>query len=258
MRGTPVRLSRMRGLLRDLLRAAAGMPFITVQRTMSLERLVEARRVCLDPPPWSAIFVKGYALVAREMDELRRAYLAFPRARLYQYHHSVANVAVERSYAGENAVFHLLVGHPAELAIHEIGARIRRAQTGAIEEIREFRRALWIAALPSPIRRLTIWLGLSLGRRRARFFGTFGLSTVAASGAELLNVIWPLGTVVTYGPFSPAGSINVRLIFDHRITDAAVMARALARLEGTLNGPVADELLDVSAARRIDTPAVSP
>jgi hypothetical protein len=237
----------MRGLLRDLLRASAGVPFITVQRTMSLGRLVAAHRICVDPPPWSAIFVKGYALVAREMDELRRAYVALPRARLYQYHHSVANIAVERPYVGENVIFHLLIGHPAELAIVEIGARIRRAQTGAIEQLPEFRRSIRMAALPSPLRRLAIWAGMNLARHRARFFGTFGLSTVAASGAELLNVIWPLGTVVTYGPFSPAGSINVRLTFDHRITDAAVMARALARLEATLNGPVADELLDVSA-----------
>jgi hypothetical protein len=155
---------------------------------------------------------------------------------------------VERSHGSDNTLFHLLGDHPAELAIREIGARIRLAQTGAIEDIREFRRALWIAALPSPLRRLIIWLGLNLGRRRSRFLGTFGLSTVAASGAELLNVIWPLGTVMTYGPFSPAGSINVRLTFDHRITDVAAMARALAQLEGTLNGPVVDELLDVSAA----------
>jgi hypothetical protein len=249
MRGTPVRLSRMRRLLRDLLRATAGVPFVTVQLTMSLTRLVEARGACSDPPPWSAIFVKGYALVAREKAELRRAYLAFPWAHLYQYDHSVANIAVERSYAGENTVFQLLVGHPAELAIVEIGARIRRAQTGALEDIREFRRAMWIAALPSPLRRLAIWLGLNLGRYRARFFGTFGLSTVAASGAELLNVIWPLGTVVTYGPISVVGSIDVRLIFDHRIIDAAAMARVVARLEAALNGQVADELFDVSIPR---------
>jgi len=34
----------------------------------------------------------------------------------------------------------------------------------------------------------------------------------------------------------------VKLIFDHRVADAAVMARALARLEDLLNGPVADEI----------------
>jgi hypothetical protein len=242
MRGTPVRFSRMRGLLRDLLRAAAGMPLITVQRTMSLKRLVAAVDACPERPPWSAIFVKSYALVARDTDELRRAYLGFPWGRLYQYTHSVANIAVERSHEGENIVFHVLVGHPAELSIAEIGGRIRRAQIGTVGELREFRRALRLAAQPAPIRRITIWLGLNLGRRRSRFFGTFGLSTVAASGAELSNVIWPLGTVLIYGPLSADGTISVRITFDHRITDAATIARALARLETTLNGAVADEV----------------
>jgi hypothetical protein len=247
MRGTPVRLSRMRGLLRDQLRASAGVPFITVQRTMSLGRLVAARNACTDRPPWSAIFVKGYALVARDTDELRRAYLAFPWGRVYQYPHSVANIAVERSHDGENVVFHLLVGHPADLTIVEIGRRIRHAKGSAIGELREFRRTLGLAALPSWLRRIAIWLGLNLGRRRSRFFGTFGLSTVVAAGGELLNVIWPLGTVVTYGPFSAAGTITVRLIFDHRVADAAAMARALTRLEATLNGPVAGELVGGAA-----------
>jgi len=249
MRGTSVRYSKMRGLLRDLLRAAAGMPLITVQRTMSLRRLVAAADACQQRPPWTAIFVKGYALVARDADELRRAYLGFPWARLYQYTHSVANIAVERSYEDDNIVFHVLVGHPAELSIVEIGTRIRRAQTGNVGELREFRRALRLAALPTPFRRITIWLGLNLGRRRSRFFGTFGLSTVAASGAELSNVIWPLGTVLSYGPFAADGTINVRLTFDHRVTDAATIARALARLETILNGAVADELLEAAAPR---------
>ncbi len=257
MRGTPVRLSRMRALLRDLLRAASGAPLITVQRTMSLGRLVEARNACPERPPWSAVFVRGFALVALDTVELRRAYLGFPHGRLFQYHHSVANIAVERRHGGEHVVFQLLVGHPENLSIAAIGARIRHAQTGAIAEIREFRRTLRIAALPAPLRRLAIWLGMNLGRRRARFFGTFGLSTVAGDGAELLNAIWPLGTVLTFGPFSTAGTINVRLIFDHRIADAAVIARAMSRLERMLDGPVADELF-ASSGGRIDTPAGFP
>ena len=117
-----------------------------------------------------------------------------------------------------------------------------------IGRIAEFRRALRMAALPSPIRRLAIWTALNTGRYRARFFGTFALSTVTSFGAELPTLIWPVGAALTYGLISTNGDVNVRIIFDHRITDAAVIARALARLEATLNGPVADELRHSTAS----------
>jgi hypothetical protein len=242
MRGTPVRLSSMRRLTRDVLRASMAAPIVSVRRAMSLSRVVEARNSCAARPPWSAVFVKGYALVARENDQLRQAYLAFPWPRLVQYDHSVASIAIERLYAGEYTVFQLAIGHPAELAVAEIAARIRLAQTGEIERIPTFRRALRFASLPLPIRRLAIWISINAGRYRSKYFGTFLLSTVASFGAELSTVIWPVGTVLTYGPISDDGVVDVRVIFDHRVTDAAVIARALARLEETLNGPVADEL----------------
>jgi hypothetical protein len=243
MRGEAIRLSGMRALLRDIFRACADVPTITVQRTMSITRLFEARDACLQRPPWSALFVKGYGLVAQEMDELRRAYVKLPWPRIYQYDHSVANIAVERSHAGANTVFNLLIGHPAELAIVHIAARIRHAQSVAVGDVPEFRRSLALARVPWPLRRLIIWAGLNLGRRRSRFLGTFGLSTVGALGGDLVTVIWPVATVMTYGPISPDGSIVARIVFDHRVTDAAPIARALARLEEVLNGAVADELL---------------
>jgi hypothetical protein len=248
MRGTPVRLPKMRGLLTDLLRASARVPAIPLQRKMFLGRLIEARHGLADRPPWSAIFVKGYALTARDIGELRQAYLACPWPHLFRYDHSVANIAVERVYRDENTVFHLLIGQPAQYRIVDMERRIREAQTSPVDEIPGFRRAVRFASLPPPIRRLAIWLGLNTARHRSRFFGTFGVSTVAHAGAELLTVIWPLSTVLTYGEIGEDGSVDVRLVFDHRIADAATMARALVRLEATLNGPVADELLELPAA----------
>ena len=92
-----------------------------------------------------------------------------------------------------------------------------------------------MAALPFPIRRLAIWTALNTARYRARnYSGTFALSTVTSLGAELPTLIWPVGAALTYGLISADGAVNVRIIFDHRITDAAIIARALARLEVTL------------------------
>jgi hypothetical protein len=46
---------------------------------------------------------------------------------------------------------------------------------------------------------------------------------------------------------SPDGDVNVRMYWDHRVMDGAVVARALAQLERTLNGEIADELRDAPA-----------
>jgi hypothetical protein len=255
MRGTTIRLSNLRGLTRDVLRAAARTPTIPLQRRMNLARLVKARDAAAVPLSWSAIFVKAYALVAQETAVLRQVYLAFPIARLYEYPDSVAAIFVRRAYGCEDALFALMMGRPAALPLAEIAARIDRGKTAEVEQITEFRRALRFAALPTLARRLAIWVGLNLGRHRSRFFGTFGVSTVGASGADLLTVIWPAGTVLTYGPIADNGVVDVSIIFDHRICDAAVVAQALGRLETTLNGAVADELIENSASRAAATSA---
>ena len=55
--------------------------------------------------------------------------------------------------------------------------------------------------------------------------------------------------------------IDVILRWDHRVTDAAVIARVLTRLEQVLNTEISAELLAPSARKRaavcIDSPAVS-
>jgi pyruvate/2-oxoglutarate dehydrogenase complex dihydrolipoamide acyltransferase (E2) component len=40
----------------------------------------------------------------------------------------------------------------------------------------------------------------------------------------------------------PDGTVCVRLIYDHRVLDGAMAARALGKLEDVLNGPILNEL----------------
>jgi hypothetical protein len=51
-----------------------------------------------------------------------------------------------------------------------------------------------------------------------------------------------LTTLLNYGVIGSDGSVNVRIIYDHRTLNGATVARALARLEDILNSVVADEL----------------
>ena len=97
---------------------------------------------------------------------------------------------------------------------------------------------------PTPIRRLLWWGTLNIsGYKRCKRFGTFGLSSYGALGAEQIHPISPLTTTLTYGPIDPTtGRVVVKLIYDHRVLDGAYIARRLRDIEEVLNGPILDEL----------------
>jgi|YNPMSStandDraft_2_1061718.scaffolds.fasta_scaffold02078_2 hypothetical protein len=244
IRGRTLPLSRPRVFVNDLLHFARRVPSIPVQRLCQLAPVVAARRALAAPrPPWSALFVKAYALVAEDMPPLRRAYCAFPWPHLVEYDRSVAAVAVERDWHDDKAVLTVRIKHPARLPLRTIAERIRQAQTAPLEQIKDFRRALWLSGLPRPLRRLLWWLSLNCSRWRGNVCGTFGLSTYSALGAESLHPLSPLTVTLNYGVIDPQGQVPVRLIYDHRVFDGATAARALQRLEEVLNTLIRSELL---------------
>jgi hypothetical protein len=209
---------------------------------MALAPLVAARRGLAARPPWTAVFAKAFALVAAEVPELRRAYCKHPRPHLYEYPVSVAAVTVERDYRGEKAVLTVRVKDPASRPVSEIAEAIRVGTTKPVEEVKDFRRSLRVCGLPRPLRRLVWWVGLNVGRQRANYFGTFGVSVYSALGAESLHPLSPWTTLLNYGVIAADGGCDVRVIYDHRVLDGANVARALAKLEAVLCGPVVEEL----------------
>jgi hypothetical protein len=113
-----------------------------------------------------------------------------------------------------------------------------------IAELRHFRRALAVARLPWPLRRLLWWLALNIGRQRANQFGTFGMSAIPEAGVEVLQprTVWTSFIAYGYGSLNDDGKLTVTITWDHRAFEAATAGRILARLEAVLNGPIADEL----------------
>jgi len=73
-------------------------------------------------------------------------------------------------------------------------------------------------------------------------FDTLGLSVYSGLGAESLHPLCPLTYLVSYGVMDDAGDIDVRLVYDHRVVDGAVVARALAAMELVLHGEILREL----------------
>ncbi|MGI8526505.1 MAG: hypothetical protein ACR2K5_10090 [Pseudolabrys sp.] len=248
MRGRAIRLSKPRRMVIDLLHFARKLPTLPVQRRVDIAALVAARAACRERPQWTAIFTKAYALASDEFPALRRAYVAFPWPRLYEYPISTASIAFERDYQGEPSLFFHLFKDPAARSLTDLGREIRRVANAPIAEIKEFRRALYIAGLPRPLRRLAWWVGLNLGRQRGNHFGTFGVSVYSALSAESLHPLSPLTTLLNYGVIGDDGSVDVRIVYDHRVMDGATIARVLARLGEILTGPLVDEIKSLEQA----------
>lgn len=242
MRGRALKISAPRRLVGDLMRFSIGVPRVTVQRQMNLGPLLRARAAQPERPSWTALFLKGYGLLSQETPELRRAYVKLPRPHFYEYPVSVASVANEREYDGERIVLLATIRAPERRSLSDLQAMISSARTRPVLEIKEFRRALKFARLPGPIRWLLMWLGLNIARQRGRHFGTFQFSVYSGLGAESFNPLTPLTTLLNYGPIAEDGTVNVRILYDHRVMDGANVARALERFEEILNGEVAMEV----------------
>ena len=229
---------------------AAGVPSIPVQRRMRLGPLVAARSTG-DRSPWAALFTKAFALVAAGVPELRRAYCKFLARTCTSTRSAWRRWPSSREVAGVRwGVLAVRVTDPGGRPLTHTARLIREGQTAPVEEVKEFRRALRVSGLPRPVRRLLWWIALNYGRIRPNYFGTFGVSSYAALGAESLHPISPLAYTLTYGAIGTDGAVDVRLIYDHRVVDGATVARALVRLEEALVGPILDELRETAPLRQ--------
>jgi hypothetical protein len=211
---------------------------------MNIAPLLAAREQAVSRPSWCALFTKAYAMVAAARPELRRAYLSFPWPHLYEHSISVASVAIERRIGDEDAVLFIQIRGPEDHRADQIDDYLIECKALPVEKVGTFRRTLRVSRLPRLLRRLLWWIGLNVsGYRRARNWGTFGVSVYSALGAESLHPLSPLTTALNYGVIADDGTVDVRIIYDHRVLDGAGVARALAELEEVLNGPVARSLV---------------
>jgi hypothetical protein len=153
-------------------------------------------------------------------------------------------IAVERTMPdGEEGVFFIQIAAPEKKTVAAIDRRLRAAKATPLLSIGSFRRTLLVARLPGPVRRLLWWIGLNCWpRQRARFLGTFGITAYSALGASSLHPLTTATATLNWGVIDAQGNVEVRLIYDHRVLDGSAVARALAELERTLNGPIAEEL----------------
>jgi hypothetical protein len=247
--GRRLPLSLPRRIISDFLRVARTVPTVPVQRTFRLADVVEARQAASPRPSWCAIFTKAYSLLCRDRPVLRCCYRTFPWPHLYEHPEPVASVAVERSYLGEPAVFFAQLPHPHQKPLAEIDARLRLIKEAPVESLSAIRRQLRFARLPAQLRRLLWWLMMQVwGRKRAHYAGTYGVTVYSGLGAGSLHPLSILTTTLTYDVLQPDGSLDVRLIYDHRVMDGSTIARALADLESIVRREILAELRSLRPA----------
>lgn len=241
MRGISRPIPLPRRLIGDLMHASIGVPLITFHRALEIGPLLAARNAAAVRPGWAAIFAKAFSVVALDEPILRTLYVKWPRAHLFELPCSIGRIAIARRIGDEDGVLMQKVVAPDRLALADLDALIRHAKTAPVGEVPAFKKMLQVARLPLPLRRLAWWFALANGRQRANHFGSFGISSVSAYGPGALYPITPGPYILSYG-VAAQNRIDVVIRFDHRLTDAALIARTMSRLEQVLNTEIAAEL----------------
>jgi len=243
LKGRNLPLTGPRRFVIDLVHFARQIPSTPVSRPMDVSALWAPRDTHPARPSWAVLFMKAYALVGANHPPLRRALLEFPWPRLYEHPWMNCALAIERSFQEEQGVFVSLFRAPEQQTLGQLQEALAFYKSQPVEDVGVYRRAMNVSRGPAMVRRLLWWSTLHIsGYKRAKRFGTFGLTSYGALGAESLHPISPLTTTMTYGPISPAGEVIVKLIYDHRVLDGAYIARRLRDIEETLHGPILDEL----------------
>ena len=187
------------------------------------------------------IFIKAFAIVAQEMPALRRSYVKAPWPQFYEHAASTALMPITRDVDGEETIMMGQFHDPAETSLAALNETTQYLKTAPISSIRSFERALEVARLPFPLRRIAFWIGLNFGRQRRRHFGSFSVSPLGLN--EPVYAVHPFTSLLTYGVIDmTAAQIDITLSFDHRVYDGMTAARALEAIERALNGPISVEL----------------
>src|SRR5262249_26784969 len=164
----------------DIMHVSRKVPIIPVFRQMNLAQLIAARAASPQRVGWCAIFLKAFAMVAAEMPEFRRSYMAFPWPRLFENKESIGILNVEREIDGEHVVMIVQIRHPNLYSLSELERKIQRFKTAppySISGYRHMRRMSW---LPRWLRRHIMISGLNVfGYLRAQFFGTYGVTSIS-------------------------------------------------------------------------------
>jgi len=172
---TTVPLPAGRGCVNDVATLALDIPLFPVDRLMRLDGVAAARQAAEVRIGWAAIFLKAYAVVARETPALRSWLAGRFRQRIATSSESVAVLAVNRGDGGDDRLFFARLSQPDTTPLPLLQASIDRFVTRPVEEA--YRRQLELESVPGWLRRTILrWNMRSTSPKRVTRIGTFSLS----------------------------------------------------------------------------------
>lgn len=250
-KGRTFPLPRSRRTTNDLLRFTRKVPAHAQLRRCRIPKVAAARSMCPTRIGWPMVFFKAYARITDRMPELRRIFVARPYPRIYEHPVSIGRMTVSREIGGDDWVVLTKVDDPATTPIDELQSDVMQMAYGDPSDIALLTRQQRLASIPWPLRRVAWETVEWSGPWRAKWLGTFGLTTVSKFGATALMPPVFAGTTLSFGPVEKDGSVDIVIAYDHRVIDGAVPAKALAALEEELETAVATEL------RGLATPTIA-
>ena len=188
------------------------------------------------------MFAKAFALAARDIPQLRRAFIMLPWPHIHEYPDSTVSILTERQFEDDTTIIPIRFRGPDNMALTDLTRMLRQGVEQPLEATKFNRLLLGFSRLPFFLRRPVWWVFLNLPRMRRHSAGTFAISSAAPLNTELGRARTPISCLVTYGPLDAKGALTVRLNFDHRIFDGLIAARTLGRIEELMNTVIADEL----------------
>ncbi len=241
--GTYHSLSLPRRWICDLVALSKTIPIAALEHRLNLKPLIEARNALESPPSWVVLFLKAFAIVAKERKALRQFFVGFPWPRIYEHPVNVAAITVERDYKGEPSTFFDMLLTPEVMSFEELHEHLRKLKHDPVEVSRTFKLMIQTARFPLPIRRMVWrWLYSFSGPRRAHYMGTFAINGGGRYPIRPVTIIGAVGTTLYFGLFDADGSTDVCLTFDHRVMDGGEVIRSLLDLEVVMNTVLVEEL----------------
>ena len=226
----------------ELLRFTEKVPAIPQLRRTRIPRLAAVRAAATEKVSWPMLFFAAYARVCARRPELRTVYVRWPYTRLYEHPHTVGRMTVARDIEGEEVVLLTLQEDAESKTLRELHEDLKTFALGDPADCVYVQRQARMNRMPWVVKFLGWKVLLWSGRLRTRALGTFGVTTVSKFGGVTLAPPTFATTMLSFGPVSPDGDVDVVLSYDHRVLDGADNARAMAELERELETGVADEL----------------
>jgi hypothetical protein len=242
-RGKTVPMTNDRRLVCDVIDVARKMPIVPVERTMDLSELVRLRRLARPKITWPVIFMRAYAVVARDNPLLRRIYVPLPRQYYYEHPESVCLLTISRKIEGREQLVFARFSQPENCSLAELQARFDDVRRRPLRDLKQMRHQIRFSNMPWLVRKLgwslmTNWMPAS----RAKQMGTFGMSPSSIRDTHGTWHLGPCTTILGYEQFINNGLARITLTFDHRVVDGKPAADVLEALRVVLLGQMCDEL----------------